>query len=747
MQSKKEFLDDLFYKIGKQSSQIELQATWEDKEGNKKWTKRKLYLEAQGDLKFIDKANNRSILDVEVVLDIDPEKRETKKQTKENFETIIQDLNKQNFSYKAYFTGSRGYHIHLIFPNLKKLKKPQRDQFREFLIGQYGCDLTKKSDRCMIALENTAHWKTGNPKKLVYEVEGINKTENIIKTIKQQEKEKAKKQIESKYIFDESKIFKEKIFPFFKLKEDLAGFGIYLPKDKEQYNKKGEYLGMEQVLAPVVITSNPQIMELSKEFRKKYMIKFQTDPENGEIQRRWSLHSIQNYIQGNQQQLNTKEFFQEIIKVYKKYLYFDNEEWYKVHALWDISTYFFLLSNYFPIFELRGLAGTAKSKVMTISRLFSFNATEEMTNPSEPTLFRETHEKRPTKYIDEAERLYIITKGKIEADPRAELINSGYKYTGSVPRQDKINNRYITVYFKTYSPTMVGSINGLYGATEDRAIIHTTVKPPKGDHRGKLEPDEHDKQYQDIRDSCYIFALQNWKQIEDYYLNYDIDTDLSNRDLNLWKLILVTAKTIDPELFKEVKSFAEKLTQIKSTDGISEGSSLFKILKIINDMLNEGQFPIFVKDISARFGEFCPAPKTIARHIDRVGFQLFKHRFEKGTGYEITQELFQNLIAPLCPSLLTTQKLSSQPAKNKPQGVVEEDILDPSVKLSDKVLAELIVKTIYQYGKPGDSIPYETLFSNISPKGISEPKFEELTNHLKKIGEIYEPKKGFLARV
>ncbi|MBU0460776.1 MAG: hypothetical protein KJ771_08290, partial [Nanoarchaeota archaeon] len=242
---------------------------------------------------------------------------------------------------------------------------------------------------------------------------------------------------------------------------------------------------------------------------------------------------------------------------------FSNDNWYSIHTLWDIGTYFYSLFVYYPLFELRGLKATGKTKIMSISRQFTFNATEEMTNPSEATLFRITHEQRPTKYVDEAEKLYTVYKGKVEADPRAELINSGYKYTGTVPRQEKMGNKYLTIYYKTYSPTMIGSINGLYGATEDRAIVHVTVKPLGKDKRGSIEPNDKNGKWQEIRDELYLFSLQNWKLIKAKYDDFQLKTKLTNRDLWLWKPLFVLANMVEPKLFEEIKTFAESLNDIK----------------------------------------------------------------------------------------------------------------------------------------------------------------------------------------
>ena len=195
-----------------------------------------------------------------------------------------------------------------------------------------------------------------------------------------------------------------------------------------------------KVKVPVYICNNKSIIELNPDTEEVYNIKSSNIPPSEIYPKRWSPNFISKFLSGESETLNLKELYLEVLELYKKYLYFDDDIWYHIHTLWDIGTYFFLLFDCYPIFVLRGLSETGKTKIMTLSRQFTFNATEEMTNPSESVLFRITEDLQPTKYIDEAESFFTTAKGKHEPDTRAELLNSGFKRTGTIAKSEKVGN-------------------------------------------------------------------------------------------------------------------------------------------------------------------------------------------------------------------------------------------------------------------------------------------------------------------
>jgi hypothetical protein len=515
----------------------------------------------------------------------------------------------------------------------------------------------------------------------------MNKKINITPTVKEMTKlkpfepvpQKIKKYEDTTFILDKNKIFLKKDFTFCKMPNNKLGIGMLLPKIIERTDNKGKIILRTQEDKPAMLCEDGDIIDISNPSKLESLkIKFGEIPTNMNL--RWDLDEIKRFLDGDIKTIEKYNLFLDIRGQYSDFMYFGNEVWYDIHALWDISTYFFMLFDYFPILELRGHSGTAKTKIMDISKNITFNATDVMVDPSESTLFRETHSKRPSKYIDEAEKLFKRTKFGIESDNRAEVINSSYKKGSKVPRQEKLGNKFYTVWYDTYSPTMIGSINGLYGATEDRAIIHITTKNPDTDHRGEIEPDENHKSWQEIRNKLYLFTFQNWKAIKNLYRELELVDikGLKKRQFKIWLPVLTIAKFIDEKVYDRVLEFAIKLTTIKSLNYISEGSFEYKLCKTVKEILQESDEVLISQIIDKAFSgeERKPTPQRIGKSLDKLGFFECRKHFREGNGFLISLDLFENILSPLIPSLFTSlSSLSS-----------EQPNLDNTIKISEEVV-------------------------------------------------------------
>jgi hypothetical protein len=490
------------------------------------------------------------------------------------------------------------------------------------------------------------------------------------------------------FILDKKELINTKVFTCHMLTPNHFGFGLLLPREEEIKNKKGEVLAKEQKWRPVVISSNRGGLVYGKWFQEKFKTKYEDIP--AEMTLRWELEDIDKYLHKNIQKVKGEDLFKQIKKEYHNYLFFREPLWYDIHSLWDIGTYFFMLFSAYPIFENRGLSGTAKTKSMRVSSYITLNATDIMVNPSEATLFRETDSKRPTKYIDEAEKLFKWTKEGMEPDNRVELINSSYTRNGCVPRQEKFGSKYITKWYHVYSPTMISSIQGLFGATETRAITQIHTKAPDKDKRGEREPEDdlEDPKWKEMRNNCYLFALQNWKEIYNEYKNFNIkkydketqeekDIEIKKRDLQIWKPLLVLAKVIDKkDLLPQIIEFAEKTSRLRKADTLSEGTTDFKLLSSIRKILIEEQrrknlqnyeksSRIYVNDIREVYNmEFYPNEprqkgfnKTLSSHLDKLGFKDYRNfDTNKGSYFEIEEAIFNSIVETICPQLNLTQE-------------------------------------------------------------------------------------------
>lgn len=137
--------------------------SWKDKEGETHWSKHRTVMEcwnSEDGINWLNQVSHRQILPCEIVLDMD------ENPTKEDMNKICDLLEKYHEEYACYFTGSRGYHIHIKDKALPLMTKQKREIVRESLCKALRMDEMKKNE-VMIALENVPHWKTGELKTIV----------------------------------------------------------------------------------------------------------------------------------------------------------------------------------------------------------------------------------------------------------------------------------------------------------------------------------------------------------------------------------------------------------------------------------------------------------------------------------------------------------------------------------------------------------------------------------------------------
>jgi len=113
----------------------------------------------------LEKATDRTLFESELVLDIDPEKNDSRLKTIKRLIRIVKFLKKNNYNYKAYSTGGRGFHIHCIIPEFALIEKESiRNNLRLDLIQLFDCDKMKASEKMMILMPYQPNRKTGKLK-------------------------------------------------------------------------------------------------------------------------------------------------------------------------------------------------------------------------------------------------------------------------------------------------------------------------------------------------------------------------------------------------------------------------------------------------------------------------------------------------------------------------------------------------------------------------------------------------------
>ena len=123
---------------------------------------------------FYEKANNRTILDIELLFDFDEDDKGSTnpEDIKKYGFKAIKKLNESGIYGECYFSGSKSIHYSVLVPELRLLSNYQRERFKERALNplnedktvSFKADLQKKAKRTMIAMEGQFHWKTGNIK-------------------------------------------------------------------------------------------------------------------------------------------------------------------------------------------------------------------------------------------------------------------------------------------------------------------------------------------------------------------------------------------------------------------------------------------------------------------------------------------------------------------------------------------------------------------------------------------------------
>lgn len=118
--------------------------------------------------RFISKVTHRTVLDIELMIDVDDNLYHFGLRTMPNIfnksVSIYDRLRDGGFQPVMYWTQNKSFHISVIIPELRGLSKYYKEQFKEQVLDYYGGDMMKKSSRCMIAMENSIHYKSGKIK-------------------------------------------------------------------------------------------------------------------------------------------------------------------------------------------------------------------------------------------------------------------------------------------------------------------------------------------------------------------------------------------------------------------------------------------------------------------------------------------------------------------------------------------------------------------------------------------------------
>jgi len=114
---------------------------------------------------FLVKCSHRTVLDIELMIDIDEKGKFLS--IKNHARSICRKLDKANIPYSCHFTGSKSYHISVLFPKFRFMKPSDVKELKSLFLSVVGADTLKSSDNSMIAIEGEPHYRSGKIKKEV----------------------------------------------------------------------------------------------------------------------------------------------------------------------------------------------------------------------------------------------------------------------------------------------------------------------------------------------------------------------------------------------------------------------------------------------------------------------------------------------------------------------------------------------------------------------------------------------------
>lgn len=117
----------------------------------------------------------REVFSNEVLFDLDYPRAEAARQAK----SLLEWLRAQHLTCESWFTGSKGQHVQIVFPEMLTLTDKQRIKIRKWFFERIKCKLGIKVDVAkqsgMVAVEGAPHFKNVQGKPFLSDLRGLPK--------------------------------------------------------------------------------------------------------------------------------------------------------------------------------------------------------------------------------------------------------------------------------------------------------------------------------------------------------------------------------------------------------------------------------------------------------------------------------------------------------------------------------------------------------------------------------------------
>lgn len=327
-------------------------------------------------------------------------------------------------------------------------------------------------------------------------------------------------ELQNEEIVDYASIPRMQLGQFFSIRNNEAFmYFTYVKRDNDTIRK-----------LPYLVSNDKQLIRLDLYKRKdeqclilirnKYELPVEVPQAIMDLQRiSLSQAYVEQYINDelDSRELDIKLLIRRIENFIKRYYFSDDENVYKVLALWIYGTYCYELFGQYPYLFLNGPKGSGKTILDMCIDLLAFNPkmTVSITNAA---LFRSISIEGGTLILDEMESL--TSRAKTADSDLAAVLKGGYMRAGYAMRCDKDNGN-LPQMFGVFGPKVISNIFGLEDIIGDRCIqIGTTAISP-ADMRRLEDPktlyiDGLDS-VRELTSKCALSVLEHFQYIHKVY--------------------------------------------------------------------------------------------------------------------------------------------------------------------------------------------------------------------------------------
>lgn len=244
-----------------------------------------------------------------------------------------------------------------------------------------------------------------------------------------------------------------------------------------------------------------------------------------------------------------KQIYEDLLENQSEFIYFKRDIYYKLAALYSITTYFTEIFNTIGYVDIKAPdLGFGKTQLLEIIIYSSFHGVWDI-DITAPNIYRRMkHGIILTMGFDDVDNKY----GKDnEQGGLTGVIDSGYKRGARVSRINSITGE--STKFPTFGPKLWTRKTKIPKSLLSRAIPFPMVL-----NRNKLLKNRQPtpKDFETIRNKLYLMRWSIMDEVKSVYTNLMETRKLTGRIGEVFLPVLVVAKLIDEKLYEEILRFA-----------------------------------------------------------------------------------------------------------------------------------------------------------------------------------------------